>query len=165
MQNARFKAALTATVALVAFTSSAGVAGAGTRVPDKPAGVEWNGVHFSTPADLRAWLGARGVRYRDWLRRHPGSAYLWTHPRRPALPVVQQPTLAAPVLASPAARSGAPRWLYAVVGLLLLLAVTPSRLLAPIVPGRSPYGLAAARTAIAAAALSVGLGILIASAL
>jgi hypothetical protein len=165
MQNARFMAVVAAAVALVAFTGSAGVAGAGTRVPDKPAGVEWNGVHFSTPAKLRAWLGARGVSYRDWLRRHPGSAYLWTHPRRPARPVVQQPTPAAAVVAVPPARSGAPGWLYAVVGLLLLLAVTPSRLLARIVPGRSPHGLAAARTAIAAAALSVGLGILIASAL
>jgi hypothetical protein len=159
------KAAFAAAVALIALAAGTGSAAAGSGLPDKPAGVDWGNVHFSHPAELSVWLSNRGVRYKDWLRRHPGSRYLWTHAQRAAIPVVEQSPRAAPPVARTGANSGAARWLYLLVLLLLLLAVTPSRLLARVIPGRQPDRLAPARTALAAAALSLALGVLIASSL
>jgi hypothetical protein len=79
-----------------------------------------------------------------------------------AVPVVEQSRPSLPV--ANAGASGAPRWLYVLVAFLLLLALTPSRLLARVVPGRAGR-VATVRTAFAAAALSLGLGIFIASSL
>jgi hypothetical protein len=152
--------ALAAGVTLVALAS--GVAMAGSRLPVKPAGVDWGNTHFSHPDDLRVWLGNRGVRYEDWLRRHPRGRYLWTHPRHAGVPAAPQTRPSGPV-AEAGAGSGAPHWMYVVVLALLLLAVTPSRLLAPVIPGRPVESLTPARTALAAAALSLALGILVAS--
>jgi hypothetical protein len=162
------KVALARAVILVALLAGAGTAVAGSGLPEKPAGIDWGNVHFSHPAELRVWLTKRGVRYKDWLRRHPGTRYQWTHARRAAVPAVRQSPAVPPVpvaVAVAVAGSGVPRWIYGFVVALLLLAVTPSRLLARIVPGRQPDGLAPARTALAAAALSVALGVLIASSL
>ena len=154
------KLALLATAALVALATAAAVEGSGLR--EKPAGVDWGNAHFSRPTGLRVWLDNRGVRYEDWLRRHPRARYLWAHPRRSPAPAVAPSPPAQPVTVA-GAGSRAPRWMFLVVLLLLLLAVTPSRLLARAVPGRRASALAPARIALAAAALSLALGILIAS--
>jgi hypothetical protein len=155
------KVAVAAAVALLALASAAGVAVAGSGLPVKTAGVDWANTHFSHPADLSVWLNSRGVRYQDWLRRHPGARYLWTRPLPAVVPVVEQSRPSLPVAKAGAA--GAPRWMYVLVAFLLLLAVTPSRLLARALPGRRLDGLGAVRTALAAGALSLALGVVIAS--
>ncbi|MFL5963644.1 MAG: hypothetical protein ACJ757_12210 [Gaiellaceae bacterium] len=162
MRLRELKLALAAAVALSALAAGAGSSVAGSGLPEQPAGVDWGNSHFNHPDDLSVWLSNRGVRYEDWLRRHPRGRYLWTHPQRAAVPAVEQSRPSPPV-AEGGPGSGAPRWMYVLVVLLLLLALTPSRLLARVVPGGRADSLGPARTALAAAALSLGLGVLIAS--
>jgi hypothetical protein len=84
---------------VVAAVASLALAAAGVSVgaPVKGQGVTWAGIHFADPAALSAWLGGRGVTYRDWASRHPRGVFLMTHPRpKPAQPATLPATAAAP---------------------------------------------------------------------
>ncbi|HEU5373743.1 MAG TPA: hypothetical protein VFU51_15245 [Gaiellaceae bacterium] len=74
-------------------------AAAATGPRARPAGVTWGGTHFVAEARLAAWLAARGITYRDWVRTHPRAHYLMTHPR-PA-PQIRRPRVAAPDSSGP----------------------------------------------------------------
>jgi hypothetical protein len=89
----------------------------------KPAGLTWSGIHFRDVPAFRSWLGAYGIRYRDWARLHPRGVYLLTH----AAPAVRTPrpvhaashtALAAPQL--PPSRPHALFLIFLVLGTVLV---------------------------------------------
>jgi hypothetical protein len=166
-RNACDRSSLVGKVVLAAAVTVAALAvgSAAAATPrTSPAGVQWGGVHFANRDPLAVWLGRRGVTYRQWLRRHPRGGYLLTHAPPPVVPraVRRAPTPAAPLAATTSPVRG-PFWAYAVAALLLACACTPSRLLVRAVPGKGQDRLVHARTALAASALSLALGVVIAS--
>jgi hypothetical protein len=150
-------------VFLVAATISALAVGLGTAQAapkPHPAGVDWGNSHFTEPDQLSTWLADRGVRYDDWLRRHPSGAFLMTHPAAATSDPIAPPV--SRVRAS--GLSGAAiSLIYGCAAALLLLAAIPSRLVVRVVPMRYGAALTPARTTFAAAGLSLGLGAIIAS--
>jgi hypothetical protein len=151
------KRAVGAAVVILALVSGVGVADAKpTPAPKQPAGVDWGKGHFTAPDQLSTWLTDRGVRYDDWLQRHPRGGYLITHAAAAVRP-------AAPRARANGLTGAAFLGIYALAAALLLLAFTPSNLLLRVIPIRHHPRLATARTTFAAAGISLVLGVIVAS--
>jgi hypothetical protein len=146
----------------LALVSGVGMAAAKPKpAPKQPAGIDWGNGHFTAPEQLNTWLRDRGVRYDDWLQRHPRGGYLITHaaPARPAAP----PAPPAPPAPANGSTGSAFLAIYALAATLLLLAFTPSSVLLRVIPVRHHPRLATARTTLAAAGISLVLGVIVAS--
>lgn len=150
-------------VAAMLLALAAGSGGAAGAPKPRPAGVDWGAGHFTAPEALKAWLTDRGVRYEDWLRRHPRGAYLMTHPA-PAAPRLGEPRRAGVSRAPASGLSGTSILLiYGLAAVLLLLAAVPGSVLVRVVPADHHPMLTPARTTFAAAGLSLAVGALVAS--
>jgi hypothetical protein len=148
---------------VLALTGGVGTAHASAKARPRAVGVDWGSGHFSAAHELAAWLGSRGVRYADWAQRHPRGRYLLTHaPPKAHPPPVR---VAAPPPPRHTARGPRPalRGIYGVAAVLLLLALMPSTVLSRLVPERHRARLVPARTTLAAAGLSLVLGVIVAS--
>jgi hypothetical protein len=142
---------------ILALVSGVGMAAAKpTPAPKQPAGIDWGNGHFTAPEQLNTWLRDRGVRYDDWLQRHPRGGYLITHAAAPARP-------AAPPAPANGSTGLAFLAIYALAATLLLLAFTPSSMLLRVIPVRHHPRLATVRTTLAAAGISLVLGVIVAS--
>lgn len=142
---------------ILALVSGVGAAAAKpTPAPKRPAGIDWGNGHFTDPEQLNTWLTDRGVRYDEWLQRHPRGGYLITHAAaavRPAAPRARANGLTGAAFLA----------IYALAAALLLLAFTPSSVLLRVIPIRHHSRLATARTTFVAAGISLVLGVIVAS--
>jgi hypothetical protein len=152
--------ALIAAVVLLALGSAGAAAAAPAKKPAKPFGVTWGTRHFTDGSELRSWLGKRGIRYEDWLARHPRGRFLMTHLPPPAVPSKTRP----PVAATTGSGTGTgSRHAYELASLLLLVAVIPLRLLTRVVPARYLPWTRSIRLALVGGGLSIALGSALAS--
>jgi hypothetical protein len=150
------RCAVVSAALLLALVAGVGAGSAKpTPAPKAPAGIDWGAGHFTNPEQLNAWLADRGVRYAEWLQRHPRGAYLITHARRAGPP--------APRARASGLTGAGFLAIYALVAALLLLAFTPTNVLLRVVPIRYHARLTTARTTFAAAGLSLVLGVIIVS--
>jgi hypothetical protein len=141
---------------ILALVAGVGAAAAKpTPAPPRQAGIDWGNGHFTAPEQLNTWLADRGVRYDDWLQRHPRGGYLITHATsgRPPAPRARADGLTGAAFLA----------IYALAAALLLLAFTPSSVLLRVIPIRHHARLIPARTTFAAAGLSLVLGVIVAS--
>jgi hypothetical protein len=146
----------------------AGAAGgpASGKAPARPVGVTWGPRHFTDQLALRSWLSSRGIRYQDWLRRHPQGRYLMTHPAprpKPAAPPRSAVTTPAQVAAAAGTHSigGGSRFLIVLYGLaavLLAAAAVPLMVVALAAPGLGPDRATSLRATAAGIGLSLALG-------
>ena len=122
------------------------------------AGVTWGTRHFTTRSALTSWLSKRGIRYEDWLLRHPGGGYLMSH--------------SAPAVAASAGRTTAhghtalgvtERMLYGLAVLLFLIAAIPVGVIGRIVPHEHLSRTRSIRMMVAGGALSIAVGSALAS--
>lgn len=131
----------------------------------RPAGVTWDGHHFSDRKALGAWLGRHGVRYRDWARRHPRGAYLMTHAvtARAAttrtVPSITVPEPTGNLRSSEGSGQSSPITTIFLVLAVVLLAVAAAfhRMLTAVRIAPNSATVASARAGIAAAGIAVGL--------
>jgi hypothetical protein len=128
----------------------------------RPAGVDWGVGHFTATEALKTWLADRGVRYEDWLQRHPRGAYLMTHPAPAVTPRFPDPIVVSRARAS-SVSGAAILAIYGLAAALLLLAAIPRGVLVRMIPIEYHARLTPARTTFAAAGLSLGVGAIVAS--
>jgi hypothetical protein len=147
-------------VVAAALVLALGAGGGDASVAPKPrpAGVDWGAGHFTASDALKNWLANRGVRYDDWLERHPRGAYLMTHPA----PAARTPGAQARVRTSRVS-GAAILAIYALAAALLVLAAVPGRLLVGVIPIEHHARLAPARTIFVAVGLSLLVGATVAS--
>jgi hypothetical protein len=150
-------------VVAVVMVLAVGAAGAAAAPKPRPAGVDWGTGHFTASEALKTWLADRGVRYEDWLQRHPRGAYLMTHQapirRRSGGAGATRPSHTR----ASAKNSAAMIAIYGLAGVLLILAAIPGSLLVRIVPMQHHPKLIAARTTFGAAGLTLVVGAIVAS--
>jgi len=138
--------------------------GAGTSAaspakhPSPALGVTWGSRHFTTRSDLTSWLSKRGIRYEDWLLRHPGGGYLMTH---------SDPGASASGGRVPDHGRNAlgitERTLYGLALVLFLIAAVPVGVIGRIVPHEYLGRSRSIRMMVAGGALSIAVGSALAS--
>lgn len=152
-------------VACLALSSTA-VAGAAEPIPPN-----WAGRQFATRAQLAAWLRSRGADYAGWASLHPAAAAALEGRDLPSVPASMVRTDAhdrgraalatAPRAAAPGKRSLSPV-LVSIVAFLLVLTAALALTLAPW-PAWGPLArIRGRRIELAAAAIAVVVGVLIA---
>lgn len=151
--------AATVAACVLALTCVGGAAAAPGKHAS-PAGVTWGSHHFTTRSGLSSWLSQRGIRYEDWLLRHPSGGYLMSH-SSPAGSLSSGRSSTSRHIVSRVVR----RMLYGLAVVLLLVAVVPVGVIAQVVPPRYLGRTTSLRMMFAGGALSIAVGSALASVL
>jgi len=137
--------------------------GAGTSAaspakhPSPALGVTWGSRHFTTRSDLTSWLSKRGIRYEDWLLRHPGGGYLMSHSAPGASASSGRVPHGQPALGI------TERTLYGLALILFLVAAIPVGVIGRIVQHEYLARSRSIRMMVAGGALSIAVGSALAS--
>lgn len=143
---------------VLALVSAGSLAASSGKHRRPAAGVTWGTRHFTTRSALTSWLSKRGIRYEDWLLRHPGGGYLMSH----SAPAVSAASGRAPAHGH-TALGVTERMLYGLAALLFLIAAIPVGVIGRVIPHEYLSQMRSMRMLVAGGALSIAVGSALAS--
>jgi hypothetical protein len=143
---------------LLALVGAGNLAASPGKRASPALGVTWGTHHFTTRSALASWLSRRGIRYEDWLLRHPGGGYLMSH----SAPAVSASGDRAPTHGH-STLGITERTLYVLALLLFLIAAIPVGMIGRIVPHEYLARIRSIRMMVAGGALSIAVGSALAS--